>query len=192
MKNTETKMINITFWSLIIGIPLFVLFYLINRNFTLNTKWEKHYNEYNRYYKKLSELQENDIIRIGEEYKVIKISNGNENDLKRKSLLLTNNRGALLINFDNSLPKDPLFSIGDNFKEMNITSMDINTACKITLNFKEHDIEVKDLNGRQMAKHMEGMADIGNVFKEIMEQGTYPICSQLSQNKFNFEIIDLE
>ena len=45
MKNTETKIINITFWSLIIGIPLFVLFYLINRNFTLNTKWEKHYNE---------------------------------------------------------------------------------------------------------------------------------------------------
>ena len=172
--------------------PLFVLFYLINRNFTLNTKWEKHYNEYNRYYKKLSELQENDIIRIGEEYKVIKVSNGNENDLKRKSLLLTNNRGALLINFDNSLPKNPLFSIGDNFKEMNITSMDINTACKITLNFKEHDIKVRDLNGRQMAKHMEGMADIGNVFKEIMEQGTYLICSQLSQNKFNFEIIDLE
>lgn len=192
MKNTETKIINITFWSLIIGIPLFVLFYLINRNFTLNTKWGKHYDEYNSYYKKLSELQENDIIRIGEEYTVIKVSNGNENDLKRKSLLLTNNRGALLINFDNSLPKDPLFSIGNNFKEMNIISMDINTACKITLNFKEHDIKVRDLNGRQMAKHMEGMADIGNVFKEIMEQGTYPICSQLSQNKFNFEIIDLE
>ena len=192
MKNIEMKIINILFWGIIIGMPLYGLFYLMHRSFTQDSKWKKNYNEYNTYYKKLSELKEGDRITIGNEYKVIRVNNGNENNLKRKSILLTNENSAMLINFDNSLPKNPSFSIGNDFKTMDITSMDINTACKIKLNFTRYVIEVRDINGRENAKYMKGIADIGNVFKNIMKNGTYPICSQLFQNKLDFEMGDIK
>lgn len=118
MKNIEMKIINILFWGIIIALPLYGLFYLMHRSFTQDSKWKKNYNEYNTYYKKLSDLEEGDRITIGNEYKVVKVNNGNEDDLKRKSVLLTNENSAMLINFDNTLPKkNPSMSIGNNFKK---------------------------------------------------------------------------
>lgn len=70
--------------------------------------------------------------------------------------------------------------------------MDINTACKITLDFNKYVVEVRDINGRENSKYMKGIADIGNMFKNIMENGTYHICSQLFQNKLDFEIGDIK
>lgn len=193
MKNIEMKIINILFWGIIIGIPLYGLFYLMQRSFTQDSKWKKNYNEYNTYYKKLSDLKEGDRITIGNEYKVVKVNNGNEDDLKRKSVLLTNENSAMLINFDNTLPKkNPSMSIGNNFKKMSIAKMDINTVCQITLDFNTYEIEIRDIHGRTNSKYMKGIADIGNVFKNIMENGTYPICSQLFQNKLDFEMGDIK
>ena len=193
MKNTEMKIINILFWGIIIGLPLYGLFHLMHRSFTQDSKWKKNYSEYNTYYKKLSDLKEGERIRIGNEYKAIKINNGNEDDLKRKSILLVNENSSILINFDNMLPKkNPSMSIGNNFKKMSIITMDINTVCQIKLDFNKYEIEVRDINGRNNFQYMKGIADIGDVFKKIIEDGNYPICSQLYQNKLNFETGDIK
>ena len=99
----------------------------------------------------------------------------------------------MLINFDNTLPKkNPSMSIGNNFKKMSIAKMDINTVCQITLDFNTYEIEIRDIHGRTNSKYMKGIADIGNVFKNIMKNGTYPICSQLFQNKLDFEMGDIK
>ena len=193
MKNTEMKILNIFFWGYTIGLPVFGLFYLMNRSFTQDSKWKRNYNEYNTYYKKLSDLKEGEKITIGNEYRAVKINNGNEDNLKRKSILLTNENSSMLINFDNMLPKkNPSFSIGNNFKKMSIITMDINTVCQITLDFNKYEIEIRDINGRSNSSYLKGAADVADVFEDIMKNGTYPICSQLSQNKLNFETGDIK